>query len=132
MSATDTYKNIMSSITAGEPVVREEFDRAVIYAKSSKRRTPKTENFIVVVKAPVKKVAAKKVAAKKVVTAKAPVTVKASKVCVEDDCDVAAYAKGRCSKHYTSHRRQDADQRELANKASRDYRARMAGAITTV
>ena len=112
------YKAVLEALQYGKPVTMDDYVIAQQYAKTAKRRAPKDPTFIEDVKD-----------TKEIDTPKAPKD-KTPKVCVEDDCDVAAYAKGRCSKHYTAHRREDADQRELANKASRDYRARLATAIT--
>lgn len=103
------YKLVMDSITLGTPIDKALFSMAVEYAKSSKRRTPKTEKFVETVK-PAKKAAAVK---------KVPQVVKK---CSEAGCQTVASAKGLCSKHYTAKRRQDPAERAKANEASRRWR----------
>jgi type IV secretory pathway VirB10-like protein len=116
------YKSVM----AGEPVTGTQFADALLFAKEKKRKRPVEAESNVVFdttslrdetaepKRPAKKAAAKP-------AAKAPAS---PKECVEDGCGKPAYAKGRCSRHYTAHRRQDPAVREAANEASRQYRLR--------
>lgn len=131
------YKLVMESITLGTPVDKALFNMAVEYAKTSKRRAPKTENFEVeavdtkAVKASEKAAAKEAKAAEKAVKAAVKEANKVLKslevkTCSEDDCETVAYAKGLCSKHYTATRRQDPCEKAKANEASRTYRARIA------
>lgn len=144
------YKVVMQSINGEVPVDRALFDQAVAYAKSSKRRVPKTGLFVAPTKSPtIKSIvkaerAAEKaaLAAEKAEKAAARATVKAAlkalkdakapkpTICEIDVCDKPYYAKGLCSQHYTQKRREDPAQHEAANEASRQYRAR--NAITVV
>lgn len=126
------YKKVMAS--APGTVSATMFADALQFAKEKKRKRPSEE--LLVALAPIKpagddavkaarKEAAEKRAAKKD-EPKAERVTNAQKTCFEDDCDQPAYAKGRCSRHYTAHRRQDPAIMEAARKASREYRSRQA------
>lgn len=118
----ESYKAAM----AGEPVTRAEFHSAVDFAKEKKRKRP-TEEGCVVVDVTRPKPAAKPAAKKAAKPAAKPAKDGEKPAeCLEEDCDRAVYAKGRCSRHYTAHRRAtDPAIREAANQASREYRQRM-------
>jgi len=111
-TSLELYHHVMTDLAEDKQVTVEDFEAAVLFAKSAKR------------KAPVKKAVAKsakvvKPAAKKTATVKVQ---KVVKKCSEAGCQTVASAKGLCSKHYTAKRRQDPAERVKANEASRRWR----------